>query len=200
MVKNAGGNKAKGQARKHASGSNSKYVTTRISEDVSEVYAQVTAILGNGMCHVLCIDNETRLCHIRGKFRGRNKRDNTLEKGTWILVGLREWEQEKIDKKSANTKMENCDLLMVYTDNDKDNLKKIKTTKWNKFIKNDNDLNNTNEEVEEYDDEEDDLGFVFNSDTSNDEYKALIEAQVKISGSAGVKMTIDEEEVNADDI
>ena len=96
MVKNAfGGNKSKGQARKNSTAPKSD--TLRLSIDVCEVYAMVEKILGNSMCHVLCIDNVTRLCHIRGKFRGRGKRDNTLVNGTWILVGLREWDIDKKD-------------------------------------------------------------------------------------------------------
>ena len=86
MVKNAGGNKTKGQARKFASGG-AKNDKLRISEDECEVYAMVEKMLGNGMCHVLCHDGLTRLCHIRGKFRGRGKRDNTVENGACYLSG-----------------------------------------------------------------------------------------------------------------
>ena len=32
------------------------------------------------------------LGHIRGKFTGRGKRDNMLECGKWVLIGLREWD------------------------------------------------------------------------------------------------------------
>jgi translation initiation factor 1A len=95
MVKNTtGGSKTKGQARKFVN-SVKQTSNLRISNDECEVYAQVTKMLGNGMCHVLCIDQQTRLCHIRGKFRGRGKRDNFIGNNSWILVGLREWELEK---------------------------------------------------------------------------------------------------------
>ena len=43
-------------------------------------------------------------CHMGGKFRGRNKRQNIVEKGKWLLVGLREWEKTH----------KNCDLEYVY--------------------------------------------------------------------------------------
>ena len=33
---------------------------------------------------------------IRGKFLGKGKRDSVLSKGKWILVGLREWENNNI--------------------------------------------------------------------------------------------------------
>lgn len=129
MVKNTtGGSKAKGQARKFVSESKSNKAL-RVSEDPLELYAQVTKNLGNGMCHVLCIDNNTRLCHIRGKFRGRGKKDNFIGMGSWLLIGLREWEAGK----ESTGKMANCDLLEVYTDHNKEMLKKIPNQNWNLF-------------------------------------------------------------------
>ena len=128
MVKNiSGGSKAKGQARKFASNVSKQSRALRVSTDESEMYAQVTKYLGNGMCHVICIDGTTRLCHIRGKFRGRGKRDNLVSLGSWLLVGLREWQTEKKDK------MDSCDLLEVYSDSDKESLKNIKTVNWSVF-------------------------------------------------------------------
>ena len=129
MVKNTtGGGKTKGQARKFVSDKIS-HKALRISQDPLELYSQVTKNLGNGMCHVLCIDNQTRLCHIRGKFRGRGKRDNFIGMGSWVLVGLREWELDK-----STSKMANCDLLEVYSDHDKEMLKKINTVNWSIFV------------------------------------------------------------------
>ena len=144
MVKNAGGNKTKGQARKFASGGG-KNDKLRLSEDECEVYAIVEKMLGNGMCHVLCHDSVTRLCHIRGKFRGRGKRDNTVQNGAWLLVGLREWDLEKKDE----TKIQNCDLLEVYQDRDRNELKStVKNVKWRLFTKNEDDINNSINEIE----------------------------------------------------
>uniref|UniRef100_A0A6C0ER80 S1-like domain-containing protein n=1 Tax=viral metagenome TaxID=1070528 RepID=A0A6C0ER80_9ZZZZ len=134
MVKNTtGGSKTKGQARKFVTAPVKN--TLRISTDECEVYAQVTKTLGNGMCHVLCIDGETRLCHIRGKFRGRGKRDNFIGNGSWLLVGLREWE---VGKEPKSGKLANCDLLEVYDDRDKQRLKDNTTVNWSSFIENDN--------------------------------------------------------------
>ena len=92
MVKNTtGGNKAKSKASKSFIKPANTYLRT--AECEFELYAQVTRVLGNGMCHVLCVnDGQTRLCHIRGKFRGRGKGDNIVKNGSWLLVGLREWE------------------------------------------------------------------------------------------------------------
>ena len=148
MVKNiTGGSKAKGQARKFVSNKQTKFL--RVSENDYELYAQVIKILGNGMCHVLCIDNMTRLCHIRGKFRGRGKRDNTVTNSSWILVGIRDWESTKKD----NEKLENCDLLEVYDDYDKERLKNtINNINWNLF-NNDNYSNKNSNDNFEFADE-----------------------------------------------
>jgi hypothetical protein len=62
-------------------------------------------------------------CHIRGKFRGRGKKDNFIVSGTLLLVGLREWEREP----SAG-KLLNCDLIEVYSESDKIRLKNSVTT------------------------------------------------------------------------
>ena len=118
MVKNdAGGNKGKGLARKHvnaAKGGASKQL--RVATDEAERYAVVSKMLGNGMCYVSLLDGSvgTKLCIIRNKFKGRGKRDNILDSGSWVLVGLREW----------SSKQDTCDLLEVYNDGERDRLMK----------------------------------------------------------------------------
>lgn len=192
MVRNTvGGNKSKGQARKHVSSGGKANAELRISEDVCEVYAIVEKMLGNGMCHVLCDDNITRLCHIRGKFRGRGKRDNTIENKTWILVGLREWEQDKSDKNSK--KMENCDLLEVYNNTDKDKLTdKVKDVNWRLFTKSDNDINNIVEDDEF-------VGFKF-SENKNEEIEKLIETELATKGQVNNIVMENNDWIDADDI
>lgn len=185
MVKNAtGGSKTKGQARKSTSVPSSNRL--RVSEDACELYAQVTALLGNGMCHVICIDSKSRLCHIRGKFRGRGKRDNFIGRGTWLLVGIRDWESG--ESKEAKGKLQNCDLLEVYKDLDKDRLKTSVHVDWSVFI--DNDKKNSNlEKVEE--------SFEF-TDKGTEEYESIINQQ-----SVRQVTTVEneeEEEINVDDI
>jgi initiation factor 1A len=188
MVKNTGGNKTKGQARKFITAPKSNIL--RISEDDCEVYAQVTKTLGNGMCHVICIDEITRLCHIRGKFRGRGKRDNTINNGSWILVGLREWE---LEKKSDGKKLQNCDLLEVYDNSDKEKLKKTVTNiSWSTFIQNDNIFSNNN-----CSEDTDNVKF---TDESTEEYKKLIESQMSEKGKSTAINFNEEEEINIDDI
>lgn len=132
MVKNThGGSGHKKFARKHTSGSKSNKL--RVSEDEGELYSIVTNLLGNGMFHCLCIDGTIRLGHIRGKFTGRGKRDNLVELGKWILVGLREWDihSEKSSSISkGKEKMQQCDLLEVYSDSDKQRLRETISENW----------------------------------------------------------------------
>ena len=134
MVKNAnGGCKAKGQARKFTTASTTSY-KLRVSESADEIYAKVVAVHGNGMLEVLCIDKAKRLCHIRGKFRGRGKRDNFISRESWILVGKRDWESDEVKVVKGKTKLPNCDLLEVYSDADISRLKSTVDEDWSIFI------------------------------------------------------------------
>ena len=185
MVKNTtGGSKTKGQARKFVTATPKN--TLRISHDELEVYAQVIKNLGNGMCHVLCIDGETRLCHIRGKFRGRGKRDNMVTTGAWLLVGLREWEISSTNTKKEG-KLENCDVLEVYNDYDIQRLKDSVNEDWTVFT-NTGSGTHTDEQLE---------GIEF-EDNKTAEYHELIEAQ--IANGEKIKVIAMEDEVDIDDI
>jgi len=84
-----------------------------------ELYAAVLKIMGGGMCSVKCQDNTTRMCVIRQKFRGRDKRHNLLAPGSWVLVGLRDWEGSNLGKTPK------CDLLEVYNAQEKDSLVQV---------------------------------------------------------------------------
>ncbi len=61
-------------------------------EDGQE-YAQVLRMLGNGRCEALCIDGTKRLCHIRGKMHKKV----WIASGDIILVGLRDYQDDKAD-------------------------------------------------------------------------------------------------------
>jgi len=138
MVKNTtGGSRHKSQARKNVTSGRSTGVL-RLVEEAGECYAQVEKLLGGSNCHVACMDGITRLCHIRGKFRGRSKRDNRIESGTWIMVGVRDYESTR----EGSGKLQNCDLLEVYRDTDKERLKKSVREDWSKFITRDNERDN----------------------------------------------------------
>lgn len=156
MVKNVkGGSSHKGQARKHVMSSSNNNYKTRIAEDVCEIYAIVTALLGNGMCHVKDIEGKQYLCFIRGKFKGRGKRDNTITRDKWVLVGIRDFETNN-DKK----KLPKCDLLEVYSDADKEKLKSQVKINWSL-------LSDTNTNQSSHDD------FVF-ADEKQNEYENII--------------------------
>tara|TARA_Y100000992_G_scaffold35921_1_gene20141 strand:- start:4070 stop:4627 length:558 start_codon:yes stop_codon:yes gene_type:complete len=127
MVKNFGGNKSKKLARKVVSAPRDNKLRTPNLDEPDEQFACVSKMLGNGMCHVLCADQITRLCIIRNKFRGRSKRDNTLIPGSFVLIDVRSWEsinEQKIQK---------CDLLEVYNKSEMDRLKDTITFDWNIF-------------------------------------------------------------------
>ena len=119
MVKNkAGGNRHKKMARKNVRNTG---VSTKIRfAQEGEMYAKVTRIFGQGNVEVQCNDNVMRLCVIRKKFRGRNKRDNHVKINSMILVGLRDWEV------IAEGKRPKCDLLCTYSDSQMEQLKQAK--------------------------------------------------------------------------
>ena len=128
MVRNeGGGNKMKHLARKHVNGSSqqqNKFL--RVSQSKDEIYAYIVRLLGNSMCLVKCVDGYERLCHIRGKFTGRSKRENALSQGTWVLIGLRQWDAEKefeskVSKTSKN--IQKCDLLEIYSASEREKLR-----------------------------------------------------------------------------
>jgi len=113
VVNKKGGNKSKKLARKHITSHTNKPMRYVIEE--GEMYATIVKHYG-GQCQVMTADGETRLCIVRGKFKGRQRRDNNISLGSWILVGIREWEQRSDGKNK-------CDLLYVYSDIEKENLK-----------------------------------------------------------------------------
>lgn len=190
MVKNCGGNKAKGFARKSFAKTDSGL---RVSKEPEEVYAQVTKILGGIMCQVVTLDGTEMLCHIRGKFRGRGKRDNFIGNGTWMLVGKREWEKE-----STKGKLLNCDVIEVYNDSDKNKLKNtITTVNWSLFVSNDTKMFGNEDK------KEDDSGVIF-SDEKTQEYQELLDAHIKSTIKNGesniIKTGDDEIDIDVDDI
>jgi initiation factor 1A len=114
MVKNSGGCRTKGLARKNETHHMSKL---RMSECPEEKYAIVKKIFGGSRCEVFCDDHILRQGIIRGKFSGKNKRRNTISPGTIVLVGLRDWVTVK------EGKVEECDILEVYSAIEIDQLK-----------------------------------------------------------------------------
>jgi initiation factor 1A len=185
MVRNiTGGSKSKGMARKNVSNDKQKS-TLRISEDEYEMYAIVEKYHGNKMCDVLCIDGESRLCHIRGKFSGKGKRDNTVAKNTWVLVGIREYETVKEGKKA------NCDLLEVYNDKEKETLKSTIKAQWSLFTK--------MEMSDSVDDTETD-NFIQFMDKTTEDHLNLMKASLTINSESSTSVEEQVDWVNVDDL
>ena len=150
MVKNAtGGNKSKKQAR---SSSYTPQQNIRKAKEEGEIYAAVTKIFGGPNCLVMCNDGISRSCIIRNKFKTRGKRDNNIMVGSWILVGIRDWEV-----RSDGT--QKCDLLEVYSDSDKYRLKETISENWQIL-----DTNDVSRDAKENAKREEEDGFVFGTD------------------------------------
>tara|TARA_B110000003_G_scaffold1961_2_gene2065 strand:- start:22 stop:594 length:573 start_codon:yes stop_codon:yes gene_type:complete len=122
MVKNKkGGSKHKKMASKFAKAPPIRK-TLRLANprEPCEIYARVTNIYGGANVGVLCNDGVERLCILRRKFRGRNKRDNQIAVNKILLVGRREWEVV------APSKKQKVDLLYIYSEYQYDQLRKEK--------------------------------------------------------------------------
>ena len=114
-------------------------------------------------------------CHIGGKFRGRNKRSNYLSVGSWVLVGLRDWENP----------VKNCDLEYVYEKDEIEQLKNLPGVSLKHLLaelKSQNNFGcNDDDEIAMADDDEDnDRGFTFSENAmSKDEINKIISGNVK---------------------
>lgn len=129
MPKNTkGGNRHKKMASKNAKPSYSLKMRYKNEEEECEMYAKVLQVFGGGMVQVLCDDKVERLCVMRRKFKGRNKRDNQIKINGILLVGKREW--EVVHKQSK----EKVDLLYVYNDVEIEKLKNDKLKDIGMFI------------------------------------------------------------------
>jgi initiation factor 1A len=192
MVKNTtGGNKGKGMARKNVNGAKQPSKLRVVAEE-GELYAVVVKILGGSICSVVGMDNVERHCHIRGKFRGGHRRDNMLKAGTLVLVGDWGFTSSKAGKAPE------CDLLEVYSDIEKERLKKS-VTNVNWSFANVADSSKSTDEFNPVDDDD-----LFSKDTTQDEYAALMKAAIKAE-SKGIKAAIafdtaDDGNVDIDDI
>ena len=165
MPKNTkGGKKGKRGGNKHSNPSAHRAVRT--VQEQGECYAAVTRLYGGSNCEVICDDGVTRLCVIRNKFRGRGKRDNTLVAGKLVMVGIRDWEAR------AAGKQEKCDLLEVYSDNDKKRLISDYPGNWHILC-------SAEENAAR---EEDENGAVFFDDTEdNEEMEQELQEEAKMS-------------------
>ena len=181
MVRNTtGGSRHKKQARKNVNAQQVKHKTRlKDPKEPCEMYGIITKNFGQGNCEVRCNDGTERLCIIRNKFKGRNKRGNRVDVGIRVLVGLRDWEIRAKDKK------EKCDLLEVYDNRELDDLKKDPNFN-EKLLKS---------EQESYGDIGGDAMFEFNYAKQCDDSNEITET------SSTRKMISEEfEDINVDDI
>ena len=198
MVKNTKGGKHKAGARKHMTAVRNKRTRLANSDEEGEIYAYVSSISGGSHCRVICQDGHERICVIRGKFRGgRGKRNNFVARGTWLLVGIREW-SSGTDRNDG--KLDTCDLLEVYSDGDKQELIKTPGDHWKQFMANDllascNTSTNTDPES----------GFIFSDNTEEDEYDKLMSSITEDTKKIDIITTADtsdgiDEYIDTDDI
>lgn len=178
MVKNTvGGNKAKGFARKNEKPQSHKL---RLSDNEDEKYAHIIKMFGNGMCQALCDDNKTRTCIIRGKFRGKGKRNSFVTPGAIVLVGTRDSWSSDCDK---------CDLLELYTHTEIEQLKnhpKVPTAFLSMEFNGNKNINN------------DDIAIDFTNNTNDNE--DIIQSNNNNDKSMEVFVMDDSETINIDDI
>lgn len=107
MVKNTfGGFKGKTFARKLANTSSSEI---RLPESELELFGCVSRLLGNGRTLVQLTNGKEMQCVIRNKFCGRSKRNNLITIGSFVLIGLYDWEKPNY---------KHADVLNVYSYDD----------------------------------------------------------------------------------
>mmetsp|Transcript_31629 Transcript_31629/g.68431 ORF Transcript_31629/g.68431 Transcript_31629/m.68431 type:complete len:145 (-) Transcript_31629:193-627(-) len=86
-------NKGKGGKNRRRGKNEGEEKRELIFKEDGQEYAQVLRMLGNGRLDAQCIDGVKRLCHIRGKMRKKV----WVSTGDIILVGLRDFQDEKAD-------------------------------------------------------------------------------------------------------
>ncbi|MFH4979947.1 hypothetical protein AB6A40_006656 [Gnathostoma spinigerum] len=87
-------NKGKG-GKNRRRGKNENDIMKRelVYKEQGQEYAQVLKMLGNGRLTAFCFDGKPRLCHIRGKLRKKV----WINTGDIILIGLRDYQDDKAD-------------------------------------------------------------------------------------------------------
>ncbi|CAF0728469.1 unnamed protein product [Brachionus calyciflorus] len=87
-------NKGKGgKNRRRGKNENEDFKRELIIAEPGQTYAKVTKMLGSSNLEAMCADNQRRLCHIRGKM---NKKV-WINMGDIILVGVRDFQDDKAD-------------------------------------------------------------------------------------------------------
>jgi hypothetical protein len=125
MVKNIkGGSGSKSLSRKAVNSDYSRSSSVRKPESKLEFIAVVSKFFGN-TAEISDIEGNKFRCFIRGKFRGRGKRNSIIAPGKIVLAGFREFESD--DSK-------NTDLLTVYDNQDIQELLNIPSLNINSLL------------------------------------------------------------------
>merc|ERR1711939_382142 len=88
-----GGGKKGGKSKKRGKKTGGDDKRELVFKEEGQEYAQVLKMLGNNRLEAFCFDGVKRLCHIRGKMRRRV----WIAQGDIILLGLREFQDDKAD-------------------------------------------------------------------------------------------------------
>jgi len=86
-------NKGKGGKNRRRGKNEGEEKRELVFKEDGQEYAQVIRMLGNGRLEAQCFDGNKRLCHIRGKMRKKV----WVAAGDIVLVGLRDYQDEKAD-------------------------------------------------------------------------------------------------------
>ena len=179
MVKNlTGGKGSKNLARKDFDG-NFAGGHRVYSTDPDEIYAFVVKALGNCMFYVNTISHGQLILHVRGKFSGKNKRNNLIQVGSFILAGLRNFENPH----------KNCDLLHIYSNNDV-----LYFQSFNNLIVQNFFLQNNNKNHHTENDNDNDI--IFSTTQNNDEHNEI----KMIDEQTDDDYNNHDDEINIDDI
>lgn len=123
MVRNTkGGKGSKSLARKLVQ-THQVSTSLRVPQNELELFAIVTKMFGP-MCEVVTIDGKTMKCHIRGKFKGRSKRNAMILIGSILIVGLREFEAPNFHS---------CDVLEVFDHDESSRILKMQQYDFHNF-------------------------------------------------------------------
>lgn len=142
MRNKGGGNKNRGAARKGGAAGGARGRAAQrvlhLATETGEVYAQAVKVLGGQLASAIDLQGRPLMVHIRGKFRGKNKRDNFISPGTWLLVGLFDFTAGGGSGGAHTEAARHGDLMEVYTDAEKLQLRnQVTSVNWDLFMQND---------------------------------------------------------------
>ncbi|KAK8799884.1 hypothetical protein WA588_002707 [Blastocystis sp. NMH] len=118
-----------GKTRKRGKNDNEGYKRELEFKEDGQEYGRVQKMLGNGRIEAYCYDGKTRLCNIRGKMRKKE----WISVGDIVLIGLRDFQDDK------------ADVIMKYTADEARQLKAYGEIPDNVAIEN-NDVNDAIDE------------------------------------------------------